>query len=81
MALTKAEIEAVLEAKRKAEEAVERTRHLIEPETVRILREQHERMRDLVDPPALKALREHEEQMRHLINRRPAGRSSSSKRG
>lgn len=74
MALTKAEIEAVLEAKRKAEEAVERTRHLIEPETVRILREQHERMRDLVDPPALKALREHEEQMRHLIDP-PAGRA------
>jgi hypothetical protein len=58
MALTNAEIAAALEAKRKAEEAVEKARHLINPETVRALGGEYQRLKDVIDPPALRIFRE-----------------------
>jgi len=63
MVLSKAEIEAILKAKRRAEEALERTRHLVDPESVRTVLE---RTKDLVDPPAFRMLHEQHELTRAL---------------
>jgi hypothetical protein len=43
-------------------------RDLIDPPSLRALREQEQRIRDLVDPPSLRALREQEQRMMDLID-------------
>ncbi|MDE3157084.1 MAG: hypothetical protein KGN76_18455 [Acidobacteriota bacterium] len=80
MTVSDEEKQRILRARREMEQHLKEVRHLIEPETERMIREQQQKLRDIIDPASLLAFREGEEAVRVLLERSSMAREAMEAR-